>query len=110
MISGVFGNRHLIANTSKMGDAGAFANPRNRVRPPDKGSFPLDHMGVCKDMREKWMACMKAHAWDSGECRSESAAYLRCRMANNLMSPEEVTKLGFNDAEWNQAGLIYSEK
>lgn len=93
--------------TSKMGDAGAFVNQRNRVRPPDKGSFPLDHKGVCKSMRENWVACMNTHAWDSSKCRSESAAYLRCRMDNNLMSPEEVAKLGYNDVEWDRAGLIY---
>ncbi|VDM32410.1 unnamed protein product [Hydatigera taeniaeformis] len=93
-----------------MGDVRAFANPRNQVKPPDKGSFPLDHMGVCKAMRDKWVACMKNHDWDSGKCRPESAAYLRCRMANNLMSPEEIAKLGFSNAEWNQAELIYCEK
>ena len=28
--------------------------------PPDKGSFPLDHDGECKPMKEQYMACLRA--------------------------------------------------
>ncbi|KAM3174908.1 hypothetical protein ACTXT7_009597 [Hymenolepis weldensis] len=93
-----------------MGDAGAYSNSRIRVRPPDKGSFPLDHKGICNVMREKWINCMKSNSWESSKCRVESAAYLQCRIENNLMSPEETTKLGFNEEEWKKAEKIQSRR
>ncbi len=61
-------------------------------------------------MRDVWVSCMKNNNWDSAKCRAESAAYLRCRIDNKLMSPEEVEKLGFNHAEWDTAGRISSQK
>ena len=100
----------FFCKSRRMGDAGAFANTRNRVRPPDKGSFPIDHKGVCQCMRDAWANCMKANAWDSGKCRAESAAYLRCRIENNLMKPEEIAKLGFNKIEWDKGGEIFAKK
>ncbi|VDD79150.1 unnamed protein product [Mesocestoides corti] len=93
-----------------MGDAGAFSNARIRVKPPEKGSFPLDHHGICRDMRELWTACMKENDWNSEKCRAESAAYLRCRIDNKLMKPDEIQRLGFNYTEWDTAGQLSSKQ
>lgn len=93
-----------------MGDVRAFANTRNRVTPPDKGSFPLDHKGICRAMQEKWANCMKSSAWESSRCRVESAAYLQCRITHNLMNPEEISRLGFSQDEWDKGARIQTEK
>lgn len=68
-------------------------------RPPDKGSFPLDHQAECKTQMEAYMECMKANAMETIRCREPSAAYLRCRMERNLMATEDLEKLGFRKAE-----------
>lgn len=68
-------------------------------RPPDKGSFPLDHRAECKAPMEAYMECMKANAMETLRCRELSAAYLRCRMERNLMATEDLEKLGFRKAE-----------
>lgn len=51
-------------------------------RPPDKGSFPLDHFRECSDAKAKYIECLRANSMqaDSEECRQLSAAYLQCRM------------------------------
>lgn len=51
-------------------------------KPPDKGSFPLDHFGECSDAKKSYMACLRENtmATQSDECRVLSAAYLKCRM------------------------------
>jgi cytochrome c oxidase assembly protein subunit 19 len=67
-------------------------------RPPDKGSFPLDHRSECKTPMEAYMQCMKANAMETMRCREPSAAYLRCRMERNLMATEDLEKLGFRTA------------
>ena len=64
---------------------------------PDKGSFPLDHLGECKDFYNKFMSCLKQNNNMSAECRQESKDYLACRMDKNLMQKEEWSKLGFKD-------------
>lgn len=68
-------------------------------RPPDKGSFPLDHQAECKTPMEAYMECMKANAMETIRCRDPSAAYLRCRMERNLMATEDLERLGFRKAE-----------
>ena len=51
-------------------------------KPPDKGSFALDHFRECSEAKDKYMACLKADNMraDSEECRKLSADYLQCRM------------------------------
>ncbi|VDN41516.1 unnamed protein product [Dibothriocephalus latus] len=83
--------------------ATGFQYQRLKVNPPEKGSFPLDHQGICQSMRDVWITCMKESAWDSSKCRAEAASYLRCRMENNLMGQEEIQRLGFNEDEWKKA-------
>lgn len=65
--------------------------------PPDKGSFPLDHEGVCKQLMIEYMKCLRKSENNNSACREEAQKYLGCRMDNNLMAKEEWSKLGFND-------------
>ena len=73
--------------------------PRTQVKPPDKGSFPLDHDGECKESMETYMRCLKRSGNDISACRQESKQYLECRMDHNLMRREDWKKLGFADLE-----------
>lgn len=68
-------------------------------KPPDKGSFPLDHFRECSEAKTKYIDCLKAHGnkANAEECRQLSAAYLQCRMDAQLMAKEDVKKLGFFD-------------
>lgn len=65
--------------------------------PPDKGSFPLDHDGVCKKEMFMYMKCLTASNNNNSACREAAKGYLECRMQNNLMTKEEWSKLGFSD-------------
>jgi len=67
--------------------------------PPDKGSFPLDHEGVCKKLMVKYMLCLQKSDNDNAMCREEARNYLACRMEHNLMAKEEWSKLGYTDLE-----------
>ena len=49
-------------------------------RPPDKGSFPLDHFGECSAQKRSYMECLKQHAMQTQDCRELAKAYLQCRM------------------------------
>nr|XP_031858211.1 cytochrome c oxidase assembly protein COX19 [Kwoniella shandongensis]KAA5525283.1 cytochrome c oxidase assembly protein COX19 [Kwoniella shandongensis] len=52
----------------------------NKVAPPQRGSFPLDHDGECKAFMLAYLKCLKIHGSNNGECRLESKRYLECRM------------------------------
>ncbi|UPX10687.1 Cytochrome c oxidase assembly protein cox19, variant 2 [Ascochyta rabiei] len=52
-----------------------------KPNPPERGSFPLDHDGECKDMMLSYLRCIKSHrGTNDSECRNLSKAYLSCRM------------------------------
>ena len=67
-------------------------------KPPDKGSFPLDHYGECTEPKKLYMQCLREHAMatQSDECRELSAAYLKCRMDRELMAKEDLGRLGLS--------------
>ncbi|XP_014212283.1 cytochrome c oxidase assembly protein COX19 [Copidosoma floridanum] len=67
--------------------------------PPEKGSFPLDHEGLCRNLMVKYMRCLYENKNVSSNCRDISKDYLACRMENGLMAQEDWTKLGFNEQE-----------
>jgi len=48
--------------------------------PPARGSFPLDHGGLCKAFMRTYLTCARVHAQAHHLCRDESKAYLQCRM------------------------------
>lgn len=80
-----------------MSTAMNFGSKTFKPRPPDKGSFPLDHFGECKDFKERFMKCLRANHFENTPCRNESKEYLECRMERQLMSKEPLEKLGFKD-------------
>eukprot|EP00745_Piridium_sociabile_P008427 TRINITY_DN156974_c0_g1_i1.p1 TRINITY_DN156974_c0_g1~~TRINITY_DN156974_c0_g1_i1.p1 ORF type:complete len:107 (+),score=28.27 TRINITY_DN156974_c0_g1_i1:32-322(+) len=70
---------------------------RGSVKPPEKGSFPLDHDGECKQFMTKYMRCLRENRQENTKCRQESMDYLNCRMDRNLMLKEDWKKLGYSD-------------
>ena len=74
-------------------------------KPPDKGSFPLDHFRECSDVKSKYMDCLRRHnmVTEVEECRQLSAAYLQCRMDSKLMAKEDLSKLGYFEKEGSAA-------
>ncbi|UKJ88279.2 hypothetical protein MACJ_000723 [Theileria orientalis] len=72
---------------------------RIKPTPPDRGSFPLDHEGLCKHSSEKYLDCIKSFNGNSTNCRSLASAYLKCRIENGLLHDEPLTNLGFRDTE-----------
>ncbi|XP_051856583.1 cytochrome c oxidase assembly protein COX19 [Antechinus flavipes] len=80
-----------------MSTAMNFGTKSFQPRPPDKGSFPLDHFGECKAFKEKFMKCLRDNNFENALCRNESKEYLECRMERQLMAQESLEKLGFKD-------------
>lgn len=76
-----------------------FGQKSFSTKPPDKGSFPLDHDGDCKREVLRYLLCLKESKNDSSSCRDLAKDYLRCRMENDLMAKEEWVKLGFKENE-----------
>ncbi|XP_024619318.1 cytochrome c oxidase assembly protein COX19 [Neophocaena asiaeorientalis asiaeorientalis] len=80
-----------------MSTAMNFGSKSFQPRPPDKGSFPLDHFGECKGFKERFLKCLRDNHFENASCRNESKEYLECRMERQLMAPEPLEKLGFGD-------------
>ncbi|KAJ7462756.1 hypothetical protein B0H11DRAFT_94883 [Mycena galericulata] len=67
--------------------------------PPDRGSFPLDHYGECKEQMKLYMTCLRDNSSTSSPCRLLSKDYLDCRMTKGLMERDEWKNLGFDSKE-----------
>ncbi|XP_064414298.1 cytochrome c oxidase assembly protein COX19 [Latimeria chalumnae] len=80
-----------------MSTAMNFGTKSFKPRPPDKGAFPLDHFGECKQFKEKFMKCLRESRYENALCRLQSKEYLECRMERQLMTKEPLEKLGFKD-------------
>ncbi|CAI5468324.1 unnamed protein product [Closterium sp. Yama58-4] len=79
------------------GVGGAFGGSRSlQPVPPEKGVFPLDHFGECKEVMREYMDCLKQHGNQSDKCRDIAKKYLQCRMDRNLMAPQNLSELGFD--------------
>ncbi|KAH8675293.1 hypothetical protein BX600DRAFT_546128 [Xylariales sp. PMI_506] len=64
--------------------------------PPQRGSFPLDHDGECKDVMTNYLNCIKkVKGMNDQACRELAKSYLSCRMDRNLMAPDDFKNLGF---------------
>lgn len=70
---------------------------RLKYVPPDKGSFPLDHDNVCKELMVRYMDCLVENNRENNKCREEIKNYLDCRMNNHLMAKEPWDNLGLSD-------------
>ncbi|KAJ3607924.1 hypothetical protein NHX12_024975 [Muraenolepis orangiensis] len=80
-----------------MSTAMNFGAKTFKPRAPDKGAFPLDHLGECKGFKDAFMKCLSDSKFDNSKCRLQSKDYLQCRMDNQLMTKEPMEKLGFKD-------------
>uniref|UniRef100_A0A453KIA4 CHCH domain-containing protein n=1 Tax=Aegilops tauschii subsp. strangulata TaxID=200361 RepID=A0A453KIA4_AEGTS len=79
---------------------GAFGGNRGvRPVPPEKGVFPLDHLHECDLEKKDYLACLKSTGAQSEKCRMFSKKYLECRMGRNLMAKQDMSELGFSDAD-----------
>ncbi|PPQ62784.1 hypothetical protein CVT24_000478 [Panaeolus cyanescens] len=73
-----------------------------KPNPPDRGSFPLDHYGECKEMMQAYMSCLKENGSESTPCRLLSKNYLDCRMQKGLMERDDWKNLGLADVDKKQ--------
>jgi cytochrome c oxidase assembly protein subunit 19 len=74
--------------------------PNNRApapKPPEKGSFPLDHGGACKPQMVAFQTCLRENGSNHSKCRQFSQLYLTCRMDHQLMAREDLKDLGFTE-------------
>lgn len=78
--------------------------------PPDKGSFPLDHKGQCKECMKTFISCLETNKLEHHKCKQLSKQYLECRMNKNLMQHEDLNDYGFNHTVSFGAETIKKEK
>lgn len=89
---------------------GAFGGARGyQPRAPEKGVFPLDHFGECKEVQQQYMACLKEHGGDAEACQAVAKRYLQCRMERNLMAQQDLKELGFAERRAAAAGQAQSD-
>lgn len=87
-----------------------FGGPGGAIKfskpiPPQRGSFPLDHDAECQPWMKKYLTCIRSNrGTPSEECRELSKNYLICRMEHNLMAPDTMRNLGFQEQGEEQAG------
>ncbi|DBB16869.1 hypothetical protein WJX82_006360 [Trebouxia sp. C0006] len=87
-----------------MSAGGAFGGSRGlQPRAPEKGVFPLDHFGECKQVSQDYLACLKDNTGDASKCRDLSKLYLQCRMDRNLMAKQDLKELGFRSEDKPQS-------
>ena len=53
---------------------------RQSVKPPEKGSFPLDHFHDCDKDAKRYNKCLRKHKLMPKRCRKFQINYLECRM------------------------------
>eukprot|EP00756_Hemistasia_phaeocysticola_P058762 Hpha_TRINITY_DN35417_c0_g1::TRINITY_DN35417_c0_g1_i1::g.83465::m.83465/K18183/COX19; cytochrome c oxidase assembly protein subunit 19 len=70
----------------------ARPSTRQTVKPPDLGSFPLDHLNECRGVIEDYFRCLARNENLAPKCREEARVYLQCRMERGLMTPESTDK------------------
>ncbi|KAK9806987.1 hypothetical protein WJX72_009630 [[Myrmecia] bisecta] len=81
-----------------MSAGGAFGGARGVApKPPEKGVFPLDHFGECKQLKEAYMQCLRDNSGKASSCRDLTKKYLVCRMERNLMAPQSLQELGLGE-------------
>ncbi|CAF1501225.1 unnamed protein product [Adineta steineri] len=69
---------------------------------PERGVFPLDHEGECKESMLKYMLCLSRHDNKPSSCQDESKTYFQCRMDRNLMKKHEWEDLGYHHEQQQQ--------
>ncbi|SCV74425.1 BQ2448_8064 [Microbotryum intermedium] len=76
---------------------------------PERGSFPLDHEGECKEHMTRYLKCIKEANATSTACRGLSKQYLDCRMQKGLMEKVAWEDLGFHGDEQGTEGTTGGE-
>ncbi|KAL2128038.1 hypothetical protein VTI74DRAFT_9826 [Chaetomium olivicolor] len=72
--------------------------PSTKPVPPQRGSFPLDHDGECKNVMMSYLTCIKkVKGVNEDQCRMLAKSYLACRMDRNLMARDDFRNLGFKE-------------
>lgn len=71
------------------------------IRPPQRGIFPLDHLGECNTTKNIYLQCLQDNSDMHHKCQDYSKQYLLCRMENQLMSKEDINTLGYNNTVIN---------
>mmetsp|Transcript_7811 Transcript_7811/g.25035 ORF Transcript_7811/g.25035 Transcript_7811/m.25035 type:complete len:88 (-) Transcript_7811:447-710(-) len=80
-------------------------NKAATVKPPERGSFPLDHGDAqCGETRKAYMACLHDAKFDQQACKAKARLYLECRMAASLMAPDNLDEIGFEAKEHSPSG------
>lgn len=80
---------------------GITSNPTMiSAKPPDLGSFPLDHYRECKNEIEKYYSCLKVNEYVTPMCRDQVRDYLNCRMERGLMKKTDVSSFGLPETEF----------
>lgn len=75
-------------------------------RAPEKGSFPLDHLGECNSLAEMYTACLREHDGVTTACKAIARQYLQCRMETGLMAQEDLSALGMSaDQQASTSGV-----
>lgn len=69
--------------------------PIQKVTPPLKGSFPLDHEQRCKPQMSDYMRCLDSNENSNERCRTFAKLYFQCRMDEGLMDKDELSRLGY---------------
>eukprot|EP01041_Mallomonas_annulata_P000287 gene287-521_t len=75
----------------------AFGGSRAKVKPPERGVFPLDHDGECKLNMKNYLACISKSNGDQFPCKTDAKLYLQCRMDRDLMAKEDLSGLGLGE-------------
>mmetsp|Transcript_13149 Transcript_13149/g.16608 ORF Transcript_13149/g.16608 Transcript_13149/m.16608 type:complete len:112 (-) Transcript_13149:335-670(-) len=73
-----------------------FSAQKQVVKPPQRGIFPLDHDGECRDAMRSYLSCLKTQDDSHHKCRDLSREYLQCRMDRELMAKEDLNTMGFS--------------
>ena len=76
-----------------------------QAKPPEKGSFPLDHGGECASSASEFMSCLKANGQRHAPCKALAKLYFECRMDRGLMAKEDLATLGFSEYQLRQVEI-----
>eukprot|EP00002_Diphylleia_rotans_P029092 TRINITY_DN589_c0_g1_i2.p1 TRINITY_DN589_c0_g1~~TRINITY_DN589_c0_g1_i2.p1 ORF type:complete len:119 (-),score=23.11 TRINITY_DN589_c0_g1_i2:45-401(-) len=82
----------------------------NRPRPPEKGSFPLDHLGECTEHMKEYIKCVEQNDNRAYACVHFSREYLQCRMDRGLMEKQELDSLGLKENSVDPTKIVQTER
>ena len=83
--------------------AGAGGTNRSGpAKPPEKGSFPLDHGGECKPQATTFMQCLNEWGARHAPCKKLAKLYFECRMDRGLMAQEDLGTMGFSTEQMSR--------